>query len=299
MNRSALRRPETLSASCSRLLRSPFPARLAAALLAIALAACAPEEDESPLVARVGDAVLTRADLEDQVTDALDPEVTLASRRAFVDEWVRELLLYQEAESAGLSQSARLQGLIEQARRDLLVAAYLNQEFEDQEVEVTEEDIDNYYYLHAEDFARAEAEVRLQQILLQSRRDANALHRKLVAGSLSFDEAARQHSLDTASNLAGGDLGHFSIEDDPLLWEISQDLTLNRISKPISSERGYHIVRVLDRKEPGTTKEVEQVRDAIVEALVREAHQQRLDELISRLKEKRSWQIDDTQVAAP
>lgn len=292
-----MKRPETLSANCSR---APSGAgRLGAGLLALLLAACAAEPDESPVVARVGDAVLTRADLEDQVTDSLDPEVELASRRAFVEEWVREQLLYQEALSSGLGEKARLQRLIEQARRDLLVAAYLNQEFEDREVEIAEEDIENYYYLHADDYARTEAEVRLQHILLQSRRDANALRRRLVAGSITFEEAARQHSLDGATNLAGGDSGYFSAEDDPLLWEISQDLTLNRISTPISTERGYHIVRVLDRKEPGTTKEVEQVRDLIVESLVREAHRARLDELIARLKEKRSWQIDAAQVAAP
>lgn len=268
-------------------------------LSALLLAGCAAEQDESPVVAQVGEAILTRADLEDQVSDALDPEVTLASRRAFVEDWVREQLLYQEAESVGLGRNARLQRLIEQARRDLLVAAFLNQEFEDHEVEVTEADIEDYYHLHADDLTRSEAEIRLQHILLQSRRDANALRQKLVAGSLSFEEAASQHSLDAASNLVGGDLGYFPLEDDPLLWEISQDLTLNRISKPISTERGYHIVRVLDRVEPGTTKEVEQVRGTIVEALVRETHRQRLDELISRLKEKRTWQIDDTQVAAP
>ena len=294
-----MRRPEILSASCSRLRRARGAAALAGGLLALVLTACATEQDASPVVAHVGPATLTRADLEEQVTDALDPEGTLASRRAFVDEWVREQLLYQEAEDAGLATSPMLQRLIEQARRDLLVAAFLNQQFEDEEVEITESDIENYYYLHADEFARLEAEVRLQHILLQSRRDANALRQKLVAGSVSFDEAARQHSLDAATNLSAGDVGYFSVEDDPLLWEVSQDLTLNRISKPISTERGYHLVRVLDRAEPGTTMEVEQVRETIVEALVREAHRQRLDELISHLKEKRSWQIDDAQVAAP
>ena len=61
---------------------------------------------------------LTRASLREQVTDDLDPEVALAHRRTFADEWVREQLLYQEAEAAGLADNARLQRLIEQARRE-------------------------------------------------------------------------------------------------------------------------------------------------------------------------------------
>ncbi|MFH1571551.1 MAG: peptidyl-prolyl cis-trans isomerase [Gemmatimonadota bacterium] len=272
----------------------------AAAALAALLVACLPKDGDSPVVARVGDAALTRADLDDLVPATADVEVAAATRRALAEEWIREQLLYQEAMASDLAANARLRRLIEQARRDLLVAAFINREFEDQEVKVSDDQVQTYYYQHVDEFTRTDAEIRVQQVLLQSSRDAGALRQRLVAGSISFDEAAREYSLDEPGSAAGDGLGYFSAEQDPLLWELCQDQPLDRVSMPLSSERGYYIVRVLDRKEPGTPKEVEQVRDQIADALVRQAHRQRLDDLLARLKEKRSWQLDLSQLdAAP
>ena len=267
------------------------------ATLAVLLASCVSEEVRGPVVARVDGADLTRASLEDQMPLGLDPETAAVERRAFVENWVHQELLYQEALATGVGEGARIQRLLAQARRDLLIAAFLNREFENQQVGVTDEAIEDYYHLHADRFLRPTAEVRAQHILVGSRRDANALRQKLIQGD-SFMEAARQHSLDEDTKMTGGSLGFFAAEDDPVLWELCRDLVVNRISDPLPTELGYHLVRVLDRKEPGTVKEVEQVRGEIVEALVREEHERRLDELIDRLKEKRSWEIDEAQLAA-
>ena len=49
--------------------------------------------------------------------------------REFVESWVRQELLYQEALSRQLDENARILDLIEQTRRDLLVAALLEREF--------------------------------------------------------------------------------------------------------------------------------------------------------------------------
>lgn len=264
--------------------------------LAVVLSACMSEETQGPVVARVDGVDLTRANLDDQMPLGLDPETAATERQAFVENWVRQQLLYQEALATGVEESARIQRLLAQARRDLLVAAFLNRELENRQVEVSEEAIEDYYNLHADRFLRPEAEIRAQHILIGSRRDANSLRQKLIQGD-SFVEAARQHSLDEDTKMTGGSLGFFSEDDDPMLWEICRDLTLNRISNPLPTEDGFHLVRVLDRKEPGTVKEVEQVRSQIVEALVREEHERRLDELIARLKEKRSWEINEALLA--
>jgi len=266
------------------------------AALAVLLASCVSEEVRGPVVARVDGVDLTRASLDDQMPLGLAPEIAATERRTFVENWVHQELLYQEALATGVDEGARIQRLLDQARRDLLIAAFLNREFENEQVAVTEEAIQNYYHLHSDQFLRLTAEVRAQHILLGSRRDANALRQKLIQGD-SFVEAARQHSLDEDTKMAGGSLGYFAEEEYPILWTLCADLAANRISDPLSTERGFHLVRVLDRKEPGTVKEVEQVRSEIVEALVREEHERRLDELLDHLKEKRSWEIDEAQLA--
>lgn len=273
--------------------------RLPQAGLCLALAVgCDHAEERDPVVARVGDEILTATQLRSQFPyDSGRQEG--AERLRFVENWVRQELLYQEALDRRLDRNARLLELIEQARRDLLVAALLDREFQDREVAITDDAISSYYYGHQEKFERAEEEIRAEHILLAGgrRRDANALRQSLLQGD-SFSEAAVEHSLDLSSSATGGDTGYFSADDDPVLWEACQGLAVGTLSKPVASVRGYHLIRVLSRQEAGTVRELESVRPQIVEALVLEDYRQRLEELTLRLKSRNSWQIDEEQLAA-
>ena len=261
------------------------------------IAGCGPAQERGPVVARVGDEILTAVELRSQFP--YDSSLQGGGKRLllFVENWVQQELLYQEAVERGLDRDARVQELIDQARRDLLVAALLDLEFQDREVAVTDEAISSYYYGHQDRYKRAEEEIRAEHILVATRRDANALRQSLLQGD-SFSDAAVQHSLDLESSEAGGDLGYFSADDNPVLWEACQELAMETISKPVATERGYHIIRVLSRKEAGTVKELESVRSQIVEALVMEDYRKRLEELTLRLRSRNSWHIDEGQLAA-
>ena len=76
-----------------------------------------------------------------------------------------------------------------------------------------------------------------------------------------------------------------------MLWAACQDLPLKRISDPIYTEYGYHLIQILERCEAGTVRDLTQVRSQIVEALVIEHHQSQLDQLVAKLKNSTDWAI--------
>ena len=275
-----------------------LPRQLGAVAIAIGLGllsvTCGKERHNTSVVARVGDATLTVEQVQNRVAPGLGEEETAAQRREFVDKWIEQQLVYQEALSQGLDENARVQQLLDEARQDVLVASFLNRQFETQ-VEISEFEITEYFTAHAHEFTRTEDEIRAQHILLNSQRHAVTLRQKLVQGD-SFEDAALEHSLDQSSKNVGGDLGYFGVDDYPELWQACQNLTVNRVSKPVESDRGLHLVRVLDRQEAGTLKDLEQVRGEIVETLVTEHYKQRLDDLVSRLKAEISWEFDESQL---
>jgi len=275
-----------------------LPRQLGAVAIAIGLGllsvTCGKERHNTSVVARVGDATLTVEQVQNRVAPGLGEEETAAQRREFVDKWIEQQLVYQEALSQGLDENARVQQLLDEARQDVLVASFLNRQFETQ-VKISEFEITEYFTAHAHEFTRTEDEIRAQHILLNSQRHAVALRQKLVQGD-SFEDAALEHSLDQSSKNVGGDLGYFGVDDYPELWQACQNLTVNRVSKPVESDRGLHLVRVLDRQEAGTLKDLEQVRGEIVETLVTEHYKQRLDDLVSRLKAEISWEFDESQL---
>ena len=204
---------------------------------------------------------------------------------------MRQELLYQEALTRGLHQQERLQTLLDQMRRDLLVAALLDAEFQDRELAFSDAAIRRYYDANQADFQRLRPEIKARHILLTSQREANARRQTLLQRGESFTEMARKYSHDAATRNQGGELGYFSEAENPVLWAACQDLPLKRISEPVPTEYGHHLIQVLERCEVGTARDLTQVRSQIVEALVREHHQSQLDQLVAKLKNSTDWAI--------
>jgi hypothetical protein len=270
-----------------------------AALCAVALLACGADDQEAPVVARVGDAVLTVEELNSQVPDV---ELGEDLRRLYVEDWIQQQLLYHEALDRELHEKPLVRRLVEQARQDLIVAAYLDGKFENDRIDIAETELENYYHLHADDYTRQEDEIRAQHILIGSRRDAETLRQELLSGD-SFEARVQELSLDRETLSSGGDLGYFTAEERPVLWEACLDLRPGQISRPVvdASGRGHHIARLLDRKAAGSLRSLDEaeVRKDIEEALVRERYRARVDSLVDRLRDEHSWQIDEDLLAAP
>jgi peptidyl-prolyl cis-trans isomerase SurA len=79
-------------------------------------------------------------------------------------------------------------------------------------------------------------------------RQANNLYQQLKSGK-NFAQIAKQHSLDAASAVKGGDLGWVMEEDlVPEFAEAVNTLPLNTISHPVKSKFGWHLIEVLARE---------------------------------------------------
>lgn len=262
--------------------------------------ACSSPRSHDDAVAYVGDSELTASELTSQFTPGLPTDAAESERAQLIEAWVRQELLYREALTRELDQQARLKMLLEQTRRDLLVAALLDAEFSSEELAFSEDDIRRYYDTNQHQFQRPWSEAKARHILLASQRNANARRQALQRGE-SFADVAREHSLDVDTRYQGGDLGYFSELDEPTLWGATRDLPLNRVSKPIRTEYGYHLIQILERPEAGTVRDLEQVRTEIIEALVRERHKAKLDQLVEQLKNTADWAVNDPvlQTAQP
>ena len=254
------------------------------------LTGCGQQRDASVIVARVADVVLTEAELADQLPDQLDEELAAVERSQFIEDWVGQELIYREALDLKVHEKANVQRLIEQARRDLVVASFLDSVLANRPVVVGDEAVAAYYRDHQNDFQRPQAETRVQHILLANRGEADALRLRLLQGD-SFEKAAEEYSLDQETKMVGGDLGYFTADDLPELWEPCRNLPPGEVSNPVRTERGYHLVRVLAHEPAGSGMALEQVRSEIVGRIVFEEHRRRLDELVETLKARRSWKI--------
>lgn len=82
----------------------------------------------------------------------------------------------------------------------------------------------------------------------EANRQIHNLYEQLKSGK-DFAAMARQYSLDHASAAKGGDLGWVTADElVPSFAEVMNQLALNKISKPVKTPFGWHLIQVLERK---------------------------------------------------
>ena len=110
------------------------------------------------------------------------------------------------------------------------------------DIKVTEQEMKEYY-------ENIKPEIHARHILVEDEKTAKDLKAKIDAGE-SFEELAKQNSTDEGSKESGGDLGWFgSGKMVAEFEEAAYALEVGKVSEPVQSEYGYHIIEVLDKKE--------------------------------------------------
>jgi len=156
----------------------------------------------------------------------------------------------------------------------------------DDAVSVTDREISAYYKDHAKQFERpARAQVRVVAIRktptaadTAAARDRALTLRQEILGGADFAEVARRESKDPGSAAQGGDLGTFGRgQMVPAFEEAVWSLPVNRVSEPVLTPFGYHLIQVQSR-----TADQARARHILVPI---ELTEQSEDELVRRADE--------------
>ena len=269
----------------------PGPIRVyTVVLMLLVTMGCRPEERvPGTPVATVGEKQFMLEDLDRMIPQELSSHVSARQKRDLVERWMEEELLYQEALRRAIDEEPEVRELIEKSRRELLVAQLMEREI-GVDLDVTEEEILEYYAAHKEEFKRSETEIRARQILVVTSRKAEEIRNRLRKGE-RFETLAQQESLDSSA-LDGGDMGYFSEAiSEPSFWSVCQNLKAGTTSRPARTDFGYHIIEVLDRKSAGTIRDLEQVRPELITRIATQKQKALLDGLLQSLRATIPYEI--------
>jgi peptidyl-prolyl cis-trans isomerase D len=127
----------------------------------------------------------------------------------------------------------------------------------DSAVKLTDQEVTEYYRKHPDDFKREET-AYLSFVALPRLTDASDTAaararadsaRAAIAGGESFAEVARRESDDSVSAAAGGALGEWTKGSmDPAFDSAAFAMPLNKVSAPVLSQFGFHIIEITSRK---------------------------------------------------
>ena len=107
-----------------------------------------------------------------------------------------------------------------------------------------------------------------------------------------FAKVAKETSQDQGSSVKGGDLGYFERGQMVKAFEdVAFSLPVGKISEPVKSEFGYHLIKVLDHKQ-AQVQPLDQVKDMIAQKLkARQIVTAKMNSLRAGLKDKKNDEI--------
>ena len=128
-------------------------------------------------------------------------------------------------------------------------------------IEVTEKEIKDLYFNFSESF-QPRTQYNASHILLERKSEAIEILNKLKNGS-SFSELANVYSTGP-SGQNGGNLGWFGKGAMvPAFEKAVFSLKIHEVSKPIETQFGWHVIKVLNIRET-TVPRIEEVRDELI-----------------------------------
>lgn len=235
-------------------------------------------EDIKDIVARVNDQVITKDDLYEALVKKNGKEV--------LDSLITKKIVELEAEKQKINVSEEeiqneVDKMIEQYggkevfRQTLESYGYSEDDIKsdikinlsikkllESEITITEEEMKNY-------FEKNNEQVKVRHILVDSKEKAEEVKEKLASGN-DFAELAKEYSIDKGTKNQGGELEFFArgimvkeFEDVAFSTEVG------KISDPIKTIYGYHIIKVEEKK---VAKEAnyEESKDKIKDILFKE-----------------------------
>lgn len=209
--------------------------------------------------------LVQRAQFE-QKAEELDVDVTDKQ----VDDRLKQIKKqYFAGDQKRYEKQLEQQGLTDaQVRRD--IRAQLVQEgiFKTvtEDVKVTDKDIQDYYDKNKAQYGTPESR-DVRHILVPTKKLADRLYKRIKAGE-DFAKLAKQNSKDPGSKDQGGKLtvnrGQTVAPFDKQAFELPK----NKLSPPVKTQYGYHLIEPLSDVKPAKTTPLKQVRESIRQQLL-------------------------------
>ncbi|MDQ8732069.1 peptidylprolyl isomerase [Bradyrhizobium sp. LHD-71] len=269
-------------------LRRPIaPFRIALAALAVTgcaavvftSAAQVSAQDANPVLAKVNGVEIRQSDLnmaEEELGSGQLAQMDPATKRENLLSYVIDLkIVAKAAEDKKLGESESFKKSLAFARDRLLMDKLLTDEAKTATTDAAMRKV----YDEAAKQMGGDDEVRARHILVESEDEAKQVADELKKGG-DFAEIAKKKSKDPGAS-DGGDLGYFTKEQMvPEFSKAAFELEPGKISDPIKSQFGWHVIKVEDKRKR-KPPEFDQVKPQIETYVTRKAQA----DLVSKLRE--------------
>ena len=247
------------------------------------------QKNQGPIVARVGQRVLTLDDLYKSIPPEYSDFITREQMINYVKQWIDNEILYQEAMRQKIDKEEAIKERLRRMKQDLLCAEMINRNsISSQNIQISDDMIQNYYNENKSKFVRDKNAARYVQIVVEDA--ATAWNVRTQATPDNFLFLASKYSKIPVADPRTVPFVNVS-EIPPQIAQEIATIRVNGTSNPVKTDLGYHIIRVLDKQPKGSIRGIEEVRDDIVNVLSTKTQNAAIEQMLSGLRLKMAVEV--------
>jgi len=211
---------------------------------------------------------------------------TEQGKAQLIEEIISFELIYNYAKDSGMEEDAQYIQQLERAKKEILTQITISKVVA--EAGVSDKEVEDYYNANKEMFKNPEM-VSAKHILVETEEKAEKVLNNIREG-MSFEDAAAQFS-SCPSNAQGGDLGRFGRgQMVPEFEEAAFSLQIGKVSEPVKTQFGYHLIKVSEKLE-SSIKPFDEVKASIKNNILQERQAFKYSQLNSELRKKYNVEI--------
>ena len=285
-----------------------FAGFLAASLmLLIVSAAPVRAQDKDPVVAKVNGTEIHQSDLaiaEDEAGQI--PAMSPDAKKDYLVQFMADMILVTKAAEAKklgddtifkrklefARKKLLMEGLLQSVAKEALTDAAMHQVYDDAVKQMTEEqEVHARHILFrvpaGDEKASKEAEDKAKTVIARLNKGED------------FSKLANELTEDPSGKANGGDLGYFTKEQMvPEFANVAFSLEKGKISGPVKSQFGWHVIKVEDKRTKPKPK-FEEVKPQIEQYVVRKAQAEMVTKLRADAKIEKFYKIEEPKKDEP
>lgn len=251
-------------------------------LIALALlsTSCHRNEQKGVALAQVNNEVLYLNDFKATLGidnwDSLSP----TERKKYVEDWVNLTLLAQYADQEKLSGQVSVRQRIAYAAKKVKANAVIGNRLA--QIQVSEDQLFNYFRLHQAEFQKNTVEYALQRIACNDKISAETVLSQLGQG-MNFNDAVNRYSIEDLK-ASGGRMGFVtSSSPDSSFWLAARDLGEGQTGI-VNKDQLWYVFRILETRETAKEANFEDYRQDIRRKIILEKQDQVYQDILREIK---------------
>ncbi len=269
-------------------------------------------------IAKVNGNVIFLKSLQNKLDElkyhSTSPEQDLEEKREVLDNLINDQIIKQNARELDLSQDSLFQQEKEEHMKGFLLSSLYRNDIT-QEILVTDQEIEQFYLEHPEEYYVIPDKAKVSRILIkincsigspdcpqeeQKALDRISMIRQRIINGEDFAQLARELSEDKWSAKRNGNLGYIKrMSIIPEFEDFVFTANLNELSQPIRSPQGWNLLIVRDRIQGEKSELNQEAKEKTREYLKKEKQNLKAMEYVENLKEKTNFIFNEYALSCP